>query len=508
MLSAVKGNRTRTTNHFYSETMAMDLSMRLATELIIEILSYLEQRDLKAVRLVSRRYESLASPPLFTKAYIAARRGVMDVFKQVTSHPVLSTYIREVIYDASWFEPSVAASFENFSKTNIMQYCDRGKSGVERGYYETYVKLFDEQERILSDELPAALKTAFKVSRNIRRVTFADFSRDSYILGDRAEDFGAVFHSRCDSDSWISRMTDAADQQRLPRKFGAFKLLMKALSESASLESVQYFAVGDGASSSECCASSGIPHMFFSSKCEEIPRGLFAGLRHLRKLDLSFIVMRTTASEDEEVEVDALKELLNMAECLEELRLILPGCYPSSRTPHKLSLALICGSKTWKNLRTLELRQFGFKSSELFDFLRRHRHCLQKIDIDDSILFDNEYWLSFCESLHIEYPSLCIAPYAWKWPSPTSWRFMILGTTNALEDEGVPIDWARLRRVIASDDFDVDVDWIFGDQSGSYSDNESFTDHESTTSEELEFSAGSDDDSDLDSLLGLRTKED
>ena len=486
--------------------MAMNLSTLLATEMIIEIFRGLERRDLKATRLVCRRFEAAASPLLFTKAYIAARRGVIDVFKQITSHHIFSNYIREVIYDASCFEPSIAASIDNFSQTSIstgvLRYYTPPNDAMRRDY-ETYVRLFDEQERILSDELPIALENAFKVSRNIRRVTFADFSRKAYILGDRAEDFGEVFHSRCNSDSWIHGLTEITNLQRLSRKFGAFTLFMKALSGSASLQSVECFAVGDGASSSENSSSSGIPHTFFSRRCDELPRGVFEGLRHLRKLDLSILLMRTTASGDEKLEVDALKELLNTADCLEELRLIRSDCPAPSKLPQKLdnlSLELLCGSKTWKNLRTLELRHFELQSSEVLNFLRRHRHCLRNIDMDDLVLLDYRNWISFCEFVHVEYPNLHIAPYAW-----SGHRFILLGTTESSDRKAVPIDWAKLERVAASDDSetasddsDSDVDWIFGDSSGSYSDNESFTDNVSTTSEELEFSEGSDNDPELD----------
>lgn len=493
----------------YLETIAIDPSTLLSTEMVIETFSYLERGDLKAVRLVCRRFDTLASPSLFTKAYIAARRGVMDVFKQITSHPVLSNYIREIIYDASWFEPSIAASLEIFSQSLIARgarFNSPTKSDQVRRDYKTYVRLFDEQERIISDELPMALDVAFKFRRHIRRVTFADFSRTAYLVGDKAEDFGNAFHSRCGLDSWKTELTYDENLQRLPRKFGTFILLMKALSASASLESVECFSAGDGALSSENTSSSGIPHIFFSARCEALPRGVYDGLRHLRRLDLSILIMGTTTREVINVEVDALKELLNMADCLEELRLINANC-PPPRPRHKsASLIMVCGSKTWKNLRTLELRHFKLESLEVLHFLRRHKHCLRKIDIDDLALLDSKNWLSFCESVHIEYPNLHISPNSKETQSIDGQftSFTIIGTTDAREGEAVPIDWVKLKRLIANNGYDRDVDWIFGDESGSYSDNESFTDNDSSTSEELQFSAGSDDDTDLDSLLGRR----
>lgn len=232
-----------------------------------------------------------------------------------------------------------------------------------------------------------ALEIAFKSSRIIRSVTFADFSRYTHLPGDRAEDLGNVFLSRCESYSWIEELTDAENQQRLPRKFGAFKLLIKALSASASLESVECFAAGNGASSSESSISSGIPHTFLSSRLKELPRGVFDGLRHLRKLDLSILVMGTKVGKNGKVEVDMLKELLNNADSLEVLRLIRSD-YPSEESAG-LSMAAVCGSKTWKNPRTLEVRHFQLESSEVLDFLFRHKHCLRKINIDDLVILDH-----------------------------------------------------------------------------------------------------------------------
>ena len=111
--------------------------------------------------------------------------------------------------------------------------------------------------------------------------------------------------------------------------------------------------------------------------------------------------------------------------------------------------------------------------------------------------------LFFCQSVHAEYRNLHIAPDSLR----NGCQIPIVGTTDASEGEAVPIDWANLERLIRNGNHDKDVDLIFEDESGSYSENESFLvfpEVSTTSSEELEFSAGSDDDSDLDSLLGQR----
>ena len=109
----------------------------------------------------------------------------------------------------------------------------------------------------------------------------------------------------------------------------------------------------------------------------------------------------------------------------------------------------------------------------------------------------------FCQSVHAEYRNLNIAPNSLR----DGCRITIVVTTDASEGEAVPIDWANLERLIRNDHHDEDVDLTVEDEYGSYSEDESclvFPEVSRTSSEGLEFSAGSEDDSDLDSLLGQR----
>lgn len=73
----------------------------LPTELQIAVLGYLGQRDLKNVRLVSKAWCSPATPPLFDRLYVSPRPRDMEVFEEVTRHPVLCATIREIVYDTS-----------------------------------------------------------------------------------------------------------------------------------------------------------------------------------------------------------------------------------------------------------------------------------------------------------------------------------------------------------------------------------------------------------------------
>ena len=69
---------------------------------------YLSKRDLKAVRLSGSHYlGSLASSLIFTTAYIAARKAVLNTFMALTTHPEFCNYVKEIVYDSSHISADV-----------------------------------------------------------------------------------------------------------------------------------------------------------------------------------------------------------------------------------------------------------------------------------------------------------------------------------------------------------------------------------------------------------------
>jgi len=85
-----------------------DGAVYLPAELKIMIMDYLECGELKALRLVSWDWSTLVTPMLFWQVYISPRKLDLEVFNNITQHPVLSTYIEEVVYDASHFEINIS----------------------------------------------------------------------------------------------------------------------------------------------------------------------------------------------------------------------------------------------------------------------------------------------------------------------------------------------------------------------------------------------------------------
>lgn len=80
-----------------------DIIVHLALELKIMIADYLELNELKVLRLVSSDWISIVTPMLFWHVYISPRSEDLEIFNNITRHPVLSTYVKEVVYDVSRF---------------------------------------------------------------------------------------------------------------------------------------------------------------------------------------------------------------------------------------------------------------------------------------------------------------------------------------------------------------------------------------------------------------------
>ena len=84
----------------------------LPHELKVAILARLDKRDLKTVRFVSKEWSALATSPLFDRVYISCREPDLEVFRNITRHSLISTGVRELVYDGSFFVEDL--SFEDY----------------------------------------------------------------------------------------------------------------------------------------------------------------------------------------------------------------------------------------------------------------------------------------------------------------------------------------------------------------------------------------------------------
>ncbi|MCJ1460043.1 hypothetical protein MMC28_010422 [Mycoblastus sanguinarius] len=380
----------------------------LPNELWREILGYLSQRDLKALRLTGeKQLQMLTSPRLFGRAYIAARRGVLDTFTNLATHPTIRHHVTEVFFDSSWIDPET-----------VTEYAD-DECGA------ALAASFKEQEYIQIG-LKDRLEDAFRCLTNVRKVYYKDMSRIASLPGDcnssvwgcdylngalmRRRESGKVTRDMgvCCLERFNvpSCSQEHADHHRFRRQYGGFPLLMEALSKYA-LDTLEQLVIGyerDSSGYNLPVANfenadkygpqyGGITHWFFSKHGPKHPSWnetkhfapVFSVLRRLTLTVCFFNLPRNrirqcpilyTKAHTKDVDVTRLAALLGSAENLEEL--ILTGEYDTAH----LSFAETLSTYTWSKLRRLMLKSFEADASELWGFVQRHQSSLRFVRFD------------------------------------------------------------------------------------------------------------------------------
>ena len=369
----------------------MYTSKSLPNEVWLYTFSYLGKVDLKSLRLsMEPHFVSLASSLLFTTAYVAARKGVLTTFLNLTTHPLYRTYVKEVVFDSSWIDP-----------TKIPDLPDSSIEGARA--------LFHEQEEIQLNVLQARLDEAFQCLSNVKTVSYADLSRISCLPGDNNNDpvlgsdyaDGPLIHRvgpdfgphemsiECLTNRKDVKCSLHSNECQYRRHFGGLCLLLRALSNSACT-SLQQLGVG---SRVHACADDGIPHWFLLSDTNITTFHSFPNIFHrLRKFELSVTVFNLEVSSSS-AQLDprnfsggALADLLSLAENLEELTLI-----GDPKAPRKLCAARTLGTQEWARLRLVCLMWFEASVSELESFLKRHTLSLRRLTLDEFNLTSG-YW--------------------------------------------------------------------------------------------------------------------
>lgn len=74
--------------------------MKLPTEIFLQVLQNLRNRDLKVVRLASKHFSACAAEFLFRKMYISKQKEDLDAFEAFTNHPLIRKCVKTLEYDA------------------------------------------------------------------------------------------------------------------------------------------------------------------------------------------------------------------------------------------------------------------------------------------------------------------------------------------------------------------------------------------------------------------------
>ena len=378
----------------------MDASKVLPNELWIQILSSLEKYELKALRLAGERHLcSLSVSLLFTTAYIAARKGVLETFTTLTTHPVFREYVREVVFDSSFFKPEL-----------LPQYAEQ-KCGP------ALTAMFGEQEHIQKNELFDRVDDAFKCLSHIRKVVYADMSRTSYLPGDLNDpswgyDFldGPLIR-RSETPKFVENIeccnyTGEYECRSCPfhsnwfrRQYGSLIVLMQVLKKHSADKLVE-LSLGNNLLAYK---ADGIAHLFFNSNAShEIIHPFTTVIRGLRKLELTISRFPPIDISPSRIFIPdpELQNALMLAEGLEELTI-------SGGHTAWLYMTAVFGTAIWSKLRFLKLVYFDGIIDDLEDLLCRHASTLFQAIIDqfDSRGSDPD-WARLGENIQKRAPKL------------------------------------------------------------------------------------------------------
>lgn len=391
------------------------MSPLLPNEVWDLVLGYLTKRDLKNLRLTGRwHFGNLASPKLFTTAYFAARRGVVDALAGLANHSTLRHHVKVFIFDSSYLDPDIHGEPSGDDWSEVVEVIHEDKR---------LALAFAHQEFIQTYELRPMLEHALKAFPNIEKVLYAEAPYLSYRPGDmpnRSIPLPGVHQSDLPRGKFRKRVYPCCLAQECGRKHSSFyrrqysglTTLLKVI-EELDLGRVSELSLGlsDGPT-----YAAGIPEFFFSENAITI-NPLLSIVKGLRKLDISVSFLslpsdtvhanagQSTANIGHKVV--GLKRMLARAETLEELYL---SGEVNVASP---SLENIWPDRALGSLKILRLRTTEASYTELSKLIWCNRHTLKLLQFDDFNLL-TEGWPAISKFTQLHAPGLTVV-YGYTW---------------------------------------------------------------------------------------------
>jgi hypothetical protein len=101
----------------------------LPTEIQIELFSYLDDYDIKAIRAVCRTFKDNTYDISFRTALITVRYQSLGAFQNIASSPLLQENVTRIIFDGSLYDETFAKDEQSYH-TQAAKFPDLAK-----GYY-------------------------------------------------------------------------------------------------------------------------------------------------------------------------------------------------------------------------------------------------------------------------------------------------------------------------------------------------------------------------------------
>jgi hypothetical protein len=331
----------------------------MSTEILFHISSYLAKSDIKLVRLVNKQFNVISSSLLFDRVYFSPQHKNLEVFRAISQHPIHSKTVKELVYDATWFNPEMNWSkYEYVWRESFNPYLVRQTqpAEIEQGYIQ-YRKHVEEQYSLIEEEL-FHLCEGLALMPKVDRVSIRDWWTGQF--GDFEEKTCPM--SRCcgslwlEPDSWMQTGYRFEYTTQNPRRQG-FLTLMRAL--SLTRKTVTSFVV------SPYDTAYGMSCGIFNLRMTEFAHALNV-FSALHKIELYI------DSKGFEISArDSLVKLLSAATNLKDLTLSLIS-HENIEEEDYVDLEEFFETVTWPRLRSFSLHGISIPKGTLLAFLRRH----------------------------------------------------------------------------------------------------------------------------------------
>lgn len=405
---------------------APSLGFRFPFELQKIIFKCLKKYELKQVRLVSKTCRSLVTPLLFDRVYISLKQLDLEVFAHCAAHPVISSTIEEIIYDASQFDPNMTRQ----------DYCSQLGQGIPREVFWNPSHPYQH----FANEYFARDRNRMDVCRNHQNDAFVIEGYQvwqSHAWHERyAMESGRFFNtlhlglrnfSRLSSivvtnELFSKNVNDASklDRETLQCKYPGSPVTRswKPLHACPTSEDTDEYLIAHFLKLTSALSSSGV-HLRKLDLCGQDFRGLplsifQAAKRHCSALlqdsfdayrDLENLSLKVQAKrEDDYVSRTALgmlPDLLGEMQWLKNLDLCLYTHHPMTDSDHDSYFTydqVFPRYAKWKHLVRLDIAALSIKGVDLFDLLLLQMPNIRKLSLFDINLLQGA-WEGVIEAL-------------------------------------------------------------------------------------------------------------
>ncbi|KAI9723274.1 MAG: hypothetical protein M1812_001156 [Candelaria pacifica] len=389
-------------------------------ELLLEIFSYHNKSDIKSVRLVCRDFHRAASQYLFERIYLSPHRLHLQILQDVSQHPIFSKYVREIVYDASYFDPDI----DNTSKyqQELSLQFKRSKAGdlpmpseatVSEGFLKHRWHVIEQENYTTWKTESNFLRLALPLLPKVDQISLIDDWDDQSDTKEQDHRYYSTPLARQWHPTTLKPVSWCHDDKLRVRSHtereARFRIRARCfLVLARALEGVPNCRIRHLIANQEVLGkqSLGMPLGLFKSLGTAALQSVSNTFRTLTTLNIEIMVGHWLDGWDVKGNKMSFTSILTAATGLESLKI---GFGPGDMHPSP-DLDTLLGGGTWKSLRVVKFWSIYATEDGLLAFLERHRSTLRQLSLE-SICLESNSWplcLDNIKSLSLQLDVFCL----------------------------------------------------------------------------------------------------